>query len=429
MMLLSAKAIGTVKTALRCAALAAGLAGLAHAAAAQTLPPEVQVGSRAIIDFEFDWARDGVNCPTCNYADGNSRLTYIDTAHNLWLGYVDFLTGDFSPTNGQALLLDTNVTTPQEIGNGPEWMASQRGSEIVYTRWTNNQPRTPPWLKLGFAHMSDGAWIAGEVANSASRVLPVGTIDLNDAVPAANYQAYVPDGMLQSLFWRNVSSGALDNPIPISSTDPGMTRRWVPGTRDIIITAPAPPDALGGVWRQVFLYHTMTNTLEQLTYGATSKSWAFMWQAPEYNNEQVFFVVVNGNHLNIYRNFPYPNGTARWTVVDSAIMPAATPNIVSPEPFVHNGHSWIFFTLSADRNGRDYTATSLIAMAGIVPDSARSSIRFLTSADNPPRARRDPEYFITANGPYIYYNRYYTTGTQISEGIFRVDTGLGPAIP
>jgi hypothetical protein len=43
--------------------------------------------------------------------------------------------------------------------------------------------------------------------------------------------------------------------------------------------------------------------------------------------------------------------------------------------------------------------------------------------------RRDPEYFITAKGPYIYYNRYLPetdSRPAISEGVFRVDTQLGP---
>ena len=409
----------------RCA-LGIALAGLSCAAPAQVLPPEVQVGTRAIFDFEFDWGRDGVYCPSCNGGTGNARLTYIDANHNLWLGYVDTNTGEFSPTNGQAVLIDTNATTSQEIGNGPEWMASQRGSEIVYTRWTDGQPRTPQYLNLGYARMLGSIWKGGLVANSQLGILPVGTLEPNDPVPEVNFQLYATSGMTQKLYWRVVSPGAINNPIPISSTDPDMTRRWVKYTQDIILTAPAAPDGTGTVYRQVFLYHTANQTLEQLTSGATNKSWAFMWQAPEYGNENVFFTVVNGIHLVVYRNRPLPNGTSRWVVVNQIDMPPATPNIVSPEPFVLNGQSWIFFTLSSSRNGHDYSAPSLIAMTGI--DPATPSLRMLTTDDTPLRARRDPEYFITANGPYIYYNRYLTTGSQISEGIFRVDTGLGPLI-
>ena len=68
-------------------------AGLLAPALAQELPREVQVGTREIKDYEFDSARDGVYCPACNYGAGNSRLSYIDAQHNLWVGYVDFDNG------------------------------------------------------------------------------------------------------------------------------------------------------------------------------------------------------------------------------------------------------------------------------------------------------------------------------------------------
>ncbi|MFO1473158.1 MAG: hypothetical protein U1F20_00870 [Lysobacterales bacterium] len=45
-----------------------------HAARAQAMPPEVQVGARTIADYEFDWGRDGTYRSTCNYGSGNNRL-------------------------------------------------------------------------------------------------------------------------------------------------------------------------------------------------------------------------------------------------------------------------------------------------------------------------------------------------------------------
>jgi hypothetical protein len=56
------------------------------------------------------------------------------------------------------------------------------------------------------------------------------------------------------------------------------------------------------------------------------------------------------------------------------------------------------------------------------------TFRVLTSDATAARSRRDPEYYITAQGPYIYYNRYIVTepGVAQPEGVFRVDSGLGP---
>lgn len=107
---------------------------------AQAPTKEVQVGARDIVDFEFDWGRNGVQCPTCNFGAGNSRLAYIDDAGNVWVGSVDYNTGRFSPEDGRGILVDSRGVTPGTIGNGPEWLASQRGSELVYSRWMDDRP-------------------------------------------------------------------------------------------------------------------------------------------------------------------------------------------------------------------------------------------------------------------------------------------------
>lgn len=418
---------GMVATMVCRAAATALIAGSSFAAWGQNLPPEVQVGTADIMDHEFDWGRNGVNCPTCNFGAGNSRFAYIDNDNILWVGYVDFSSGDFFPRNGKAVRIDTNATSAREIGNGPEWMLSERGSELMYNRWTDGLPKRAENMILGFARMGNGSWVAGTVDGSQAQVLPVGSLDATDPIPSVHYQTYPKFGGGGRMFWRDVLPDSTGRRIPIISDDPAMTRRWVPGSRDIIITAPASPDAAGVVYKQVFLFHTETGALDQLTFDPLDKLWAFMWKAPEYNNENLFFVVVGGTHLNVYRNLPRKNGAARWRVINSIAMPTATPYVSSPEPFVHNGRSWIFFSLAAIPDLHDFSATSLIAMTGIAPGS--SAVKMLTSDSTPPRARRDPEYFITANGPYLYYNRYIpatNSRPQINEGIFRVDTGLGP---
>jgi hypothetical protein len=48
----------------------------------------------------------------------------------------------------------------------------------------------------------------------------------------------------------------------------------------------------------------------------------------------------------------------------------------------------------------------------------------------PLRSRRDPELFITAAGPQIYFNRIDRSipGPNGNNGIYRTDTGLGPTL-
>ena len=420
------------------AGVAPGVLALAFAIAApcpawaQALPVEVQVGTRDIKDFEFDWGRDGEHCPSCNYGAGNSRFSYVDADDNVWVGYLNPDNGYFFPTDDKGVLVDSNAVTAEKIGNGPEWMNSALGSQLVYTRWVDRKPHTVVNLQLGMARQGGTGWVAGPIPDSVGRVLPVGSDNPGQPNPVIHYQTFPLRSDPTELYWRGVYPGAVEVEIPVASSDQaGLTRRWVPKTKDIIITAPTdailPGNQSAAAWRQVFLFHADTNAIEQLTFDGVNKYWASAWHAPEFDNELVFVAMVGGDHLNIYRNLPVAGGGYAWQVVKTITTPDATPYVSSPEAFVYNGASWVFFSLTSDPNGRNFTRPSLIAMSGIEPEV--DNLRLLTSADDPPRARRDPEYFITANGPYLYYNRYLLetdTRPPISEGVFRVDTQLGP---
>ena len=68
-----------------------------------------------------------------------------------------------------------------------------------------------------------------------------------------------------------------------------------------------------------------------------------------------------------------------------------------------------------------------LAVTNIDPTQPRFTQ--LTDANSPARIRGDPEYFITANGPYLYYVRLVpATATTLtrSEGEFYIDMHLGP---
>jgi hypothetical protein len=76
------------------------------------------------------------------------------------------------------------------------------------------------------------------------------------------------------------------------------------------------------------------------------------------------------------------------------------------------------------QNGRD---TNGLAVANI--DPAHPLFKHLTDASSPVRTRADPEYFITANGPYLYYARVVPASATIatkSEAESYIDMRLGP---
>lgn len=400
------------------------LAAAAAAAPAQTTTPrEVQVTPRYIIDFEFDWGRDGVYCASCNHGAGNSRLVYVDLNNKVWVGQVDFQTGRFTPADGRGVLVDTLAALPTDFGNGPEWMFSALGSQLVYTRYQNDLPPSPETAGLVVAtQLADGNWTAGFLENGLKRQSPLGTLDLADPVPRIQYQDV---GKLRTL-WRSVDNAASEAIVPTRGYN-GGSRRWVPGTHKIILTGAGERGLPGFNFRQVYVHDTDTNTSEQLTEDLAHHSGAMMWQAPEYGNEWVFFSVRNSQQLVVHRQLPNSQGVLRWTPIATLTPPPETPYVWSPEYFVFNGKSYIFFQLNVTSDSGDLTQPSTLAMTGILPEN--TGLTMLTPPDAPPRVRMDPEYFITAQGPFIYYNRYKLSPPgqpgAVPDGVWRVDTGLG----
>jgi hypothetical protein len=77
------------------------------------------------------------------------------------------------------------------------------------------------------------------------------------------------------------------------------------------------------------------------------------------------------------------------------------------------------------QNGGDANG---LAVANI--DPAHPLCKQLTDASSLVRTRADPEYFITANGPYLYYARAAPASAKIatkSKRAFYIDMQLGPA--
>lgn len=207
---------GTWRGRLRLGWITSALAGMAlspgAALAAGRLPTlsgaEVQVTSARIIDSEFDWGRDGVDCPACNGGDGNSRLAFTDAFYNLWVAHIDPLTGDFIPADGKGVLVDTMAAFATEFGNGPEWALSQLGSQLVYTRYS--LPTVPPTpadtqtAELAVASQSGGVWLPMALDQGGKKQSPLATQDADDPVPLLQYQ----DLAKVSTFWR-----VLDAPV------------------------------------------------------------------------------------------------------------------------------------------------------------------------------------------------------------------------
>lgn len=70
---------------------------------------------------------------------------------------------------------------------------------------------------------------------------------------------------------------------------------------------------------------------------------------------------------------------------------------------------------------------SCVAVTGI--DAAQPFCELLTDANSPVRTRVDPEYFLTANSPYVYYSLYVpptSTTPGLAEGEYYISMQRGP---
>lgn len=413
------------------AAAVALVLSLGAAALAQTSPyVEVQATPKWIPDYEFDTARNGVFCQSCNFGDGNSRFAF--TANDdkvLWVGYVDFQTGLFTPQDGKGTFIAPNTAIVPDFGNGPEMMASTAGSQIGYTVVVDRNGDGTPVLAnthVGLAvQTGTKTWNAGPVG-AAMRANPSGSKDTTDADPRFNFIKSDKTGTL----WSRLSEPGIE--VPMKEFDKysnGNSRRWVPGTRKIIFQG-HDPNETRLLLDQIFLYDTDTDTVETLTKDSVTKAGGFMWRAPEYNNEYLFFTMANfRQEIWVYRNIAAARNTRQWVVIKKIVAPAnkELKFFFSPEVFTHNGRSYIFTQVSSSASFFDRTIPTHIALSGI--DPLRTDLRVLTG-NGPERLRLDPEYFISAKGPLIYFNRAYKANDQypdgIPDGIWFVDTLLGP---
>ena len=391
----------------------------------QSTLPEVQVTTAGIPDYEYDSAKGGVLCAACNFGDGNSRFAFADANHNLWVAQLDFQSGAFVPADGHGALIDTDVATATDYGNGPEWFESSSGSGFVFTKYLPDQPYSDATAVVGIATMVGGVWTTTILSDAPGRVSPDATKNPADSDVYINYVT-APKGRW---YWRKLSQIGVEHELPLSSLTDGNSRRWVPGTHSIIFQGHVATDPQ--LVDQVFLYDVDTGVLEQLTFNPNGVVSALMWRAPEFNDEYVFLTMAKfRQQILVYRKLPGVDRILRWTVVKTIDGPAALPYFFSPEPFTHNGRSYVFTEASSSSRFFDRTIPNQLAISGI--DPLRLDARLLTNDTQVFRLRLDPESFVTAQGPFIYYNRLVpeTASNQaINDGVWRVDTMLGPRIP
>jgi hypothetical protein len=411
---------------LRCLALCiAAAAGLSSPALAQTFTPnEAQASPQPdLFDYEFSQRR--------------GALTWNDSDGKLWLAWIDRATGMIFPPNGKGMLLDPDSMKrddAQLTKNGPEFAYAAGGDVIVTTKFNTSRhiarnarisitaPLTP---SSSCTYISaDGLWCTNYLDANHVRIAPYGSNVDDDPAPRISY---VDD--YGNHYWREVFNPSTERPIV------GMPPSNFP-VRHVVCNDPTKPGVRGVVYPiddgtgtdQVFYSNFDVNVPVQLTFDAGNKYEVWMWCAPEFGNELVFYTLVDNTELRIYRNLPDGPGDPRpWKPVLSYQAPPKH-KMWSPEPFVYNGRSFIFMSHTV----RPLAIRTEIWIASA--DPANPLYRLITPTD-PVVQRTDPEVFVTDRGPLIYYNRFTPdaqTGTsprscrdpQCSHGVWFADPGL-----
>lgn len=373
---------------------------------------EILVTRDYIFDAEFDYQ--------------SSRFAWTDpTDGNVWIGNVDPTNGDFSPPDGKDVLIDINAFF---LNNGPEWVGNRAEEpRIVYTRRFG---RSGDIVGMAEAKLINGSWTANILPNSKGRIGPIASLEPNDPNPVILYMDFYSNSP-QILGWRFLNDPMTEHHVPSTAGSHGG--RWVPGRRAIVYTK----QFSEGGERQAFHYSLKDNKVQQLTFDAGVKEAIFMWKAPEFNNEYVYFVSVRYNgasEIRVYRKWDSDNdGTEEWAVFNTIRPPSPGIFLWSPEPFVHNGKSYIFTMATREEDRTKNSLPKQIWILGINPEEP-----FFRNLSDPyiSRVRLDPEVIVLDQGPVVYYNSYIPgpdvdifVGDKGYEGIYRVDTGLGPLIP
>lgn len=378
---------------------------------------EILVTAEPIFDFEFE--------------PNGDRFTWvvIETG-DVWVGHVDPHTGDFLPPTGKGQLVDIDAVMP---GNSSEWVASHPENRIVYTKQSPGDI-----VRLAQATPdSDGiTWHPSFLEDGDRRINPSGVSEPVDSLSLILYLHLFPPPWLggtvgpappggfefihHSVAWREIDVPGSEMTVPDSLGATGA--RWVPGSAQLVFTR----EVADG--RQAFLYDAVTHTTQQLTFDTGLKQTVFMWEAPEFSGEKIFFCSVKlatQSQIRVYRFFDADqDGDSEWTAIKTLNASAGT-YFWSPEYFVHNGRSYIFWVASPVPDQPSFAYPSQIWMASADPADA-----FYKSLADPMESkfRLDPELYVTDEGPCIYYNRYIYGWPHYYEGVYRVNPGLGPVV-
>ncbi len=332
--------------------------------------------------------------------DGDSaRVTWQDRAGlEVWVADLEPTTGAIVPPNGRGTLVDTNVSPISTAKNGPEWLFTSTGNQIVYGVSVGGVDHVARAIE------GPTGWVREVIAPGLA---PFGSMEPGDPNPRLYYYEATPQGDEAHTRFLDDPSSDLNWGAALSY---GRFRDGDDELQSIL--------QVQGTW-QVMLADPTTGVLEQLTHTTTFKRSTFAWRAPELNGDEVFFTTGGprrgtsslGMHV-------YHKVAGTWTLHSEIRPPPAFPYVISPEPMVVNGRSYIAFLASTKPLNSD-AGPAEVWIADIDPNA-----RFARRVSDPSmsgRSLKDPEPLVLGGQGYVYYSEIAPNGDRI---IHRCATGL-----
>lgn len=259
------------------------------------------------------------------YDSEGHRVAFGSNQRELWVADLDPETGVIDPPDLRGVRVDTEVALfgGGAILNGPEFAQTDGGGEIVYARQQGDD------YLLMRAWFDGVAWANAPIDGVPGRVAPLGSQEPGD--PDARIvwvEQFAPITHWSHLDGRE---GA------VLGADLGHVPRFALGSRAIVWE-----QEVDGV-PQVHRYDEATGAIEALTDDPAPKGSPWMWSAPEYGGETLFFATRadetgNPTSLDVYRE-----RDGRWQVIVRIVPPADHPVVVSPEAWVAGGRSLVVF--------------------------------------------------------------------------------------
>lgn len=320
--------------------------------------------------------------------------------NDLWISGLDPASHLYKPSNGKGTYVTGNLApNGAESWNGPEWMLSKQGTQIVYVKalWGTRYP--------GIATMVLGGWQCFTLMQYPDVVYTMASSDYTDSIARLLFETFEENGIYwlsntdfgTCFYYPEVTLGffARDNQQICCATNKSRH----PGFIETACTLP-------------FL-----TSISQDTIGAP-----FMWLDPA-TNSRLFMYRTNGfRTLKIFQELA-PDFWVQYNKFDSP-LPDDFQYITSPEPFICGGRSYVSFMAAQSSSGKDGLPAQIWIASADPTDSLMRRV-----SDSTIGIRTDPEPVVFSDSAFVYYTDIVSDNSSLPKySVRKCDTGLGNLI-